>query len=132
MSPPNTVVWFELHVSDMARARAFYEGVFGQTLVPMDVPEGAGDLEMMAFPSDPPDSAPRYGACGALVRHPGVAAGGTGGTVVYFGCADCAVEAARVEAHGGTLMQGKTAIGPHGHFALARDTEGNVIGLHSM
>ena len=55
-----------------------------------------------------------------------------GGTVIYFGCKDCAAETARVATHGGTVVKEKTSIGEHGFIALARDTEGNVIGFHSM
>lgn len=33
MENRNVVGWFEIYVSDMARARAFYEAVFGQELV---------------------------------------------------------------------------------------------------
>ncbi|MGF1545803.1 MAG: VOC family protein [Thiotrichales bacterium] len=38
----------------------------------------------------------------------------------------------RAAANGGTLQQDKMAIGKHGFIALVKDTEGNVIGLHSM
>ena len=55
-----------------------------------------------------------------------------GGTLVYFNCADCAVEAGRVEAAGGKLHQAKMSIGDYGNIALAFDTEGNMFGLHSM
>ena len=55
-----------------------------------------------------------------------------GGTLVYFGCRDCAAEASRVVANGGTIVREKMSIGEHGHIVLARDTEGNMIGFHSM
>jgi predicted enzyme related to lactoylglutathione lyase len=61
----------------------------------------------------------------------GCAAGG-GGTLVYFNCGDCAVEASRVEAAGGRVYKEKFAIGEYGFIAIAADTEGNTIGLHSM
>ena len=57
---------------------------------------------------------------------------GTGGTLVYFGCKDCALESSRVVAHGGKLVRDKFSIGEHGFIALASDTEGNMIGFHSM
>jgi predicted enzyme related to lactoylglutathione lyase len=38
---------------------------------------------------------------------------------------------ARVEAAGGSVVQGKTDISPHGFVAIIRDTEGNLVGLHS-
>ena len=52
--------------------------------------------------------------------------------MVYFGCDDCAVEQARVEKAGGKVHQGKFSIGEYGHCALIVDTEGNMVGLHSM
>ena len=127
MTASNPVVWFEIYVDDLARARAFYESVLRLTLEPLPMPDGSGGLQMLAFPAtlDGP------GAGGALCRMEGVPAGG-GGTLVYFGCEDCAVEAGRVEAAGGRLQRGKMSIGEYGHIALAFDTEGNLFGLHSM
>lgn len=121
----NPVVWFEVYVADMARARRFYETVLGVVLTRLDDP--TGETEMWAFPGAPEQG----GASGALVRMDGVAPGG-GGTLVYFGCADCAVEAGRVAAAGGSVVRPKFAIGPYGHVALVTDTEGNLVGLHSM
>ena len=83
----NPIGWFEIHVQDMARARAFYETVFGQTLQPLPSP-GGEDMEMLAFPMQQGS----YGASGALVKMAGVPSGGNS-TLVYFACADCAVEA---------------------------------------
>lgn len=125
----NCVNWFELYVQDMPRARAFYEAVLGIGLEALNVPESpdAPGLEMWAFPGD----MERYGANGALVRMPG-APSGPGGTLVYFGCDDCATEAGRVEAAGGRIQRPKMSIGEYGHIVLAVDTEGNLFGLHSM
>jgi len=61
----------------------------------------------------------------------GVPSGGNG-TMVYFSCADCAVEAGRVAAQGGRIHREKMSIGEYGFIALAVDTEGNMFGLHSM
>ncbi|MFT3720972.1 VOC family protein [Pseudorhodoferax sp.] len=125
---PNPVVWFEIYVQDMARARRFYEAVLQCTLEPLPMPEGdAGGMEMLSFPMDM--AAP--GAGGMLVRMDGVSPGG-GGTLVYFGCEDCAVEQSRVEAAGGRIRKPKFSIGPYGFCALVVDTEGNCFGLHSM
>ncbi len=125
----NSVVWFEIYVQDMARAKAFYEAVFQCSLNPLPNPDGSAfpDMEMLAFPS----SMEHYGATGTLVKMPGCPSGG-GGTMVYFGCADCGVEAARAAASGGRIFRDKWSIGPHGFIALVNDTEGNLIGLHSM
>ena len=88
----NPVGWFEIYVEDMARAKAFYEAVLSHKLEKLDSP--TPDDEMWAFPM----SMDAAGASGALVRMKGVAAGG-GGTLVYFSCADCALEAGRVVLH---------------------------------
>lgn len=123
----NPVGWFEIYVHDMPRARAFYQGLLGVTLTRLESPDGDDSLEMWAFPMQ--DGS--YGASGALARMPGMSAGGNS-TLVYFSCADCAVEAARATPHGGRLEQPKTSLGPYGYMALVVDTEGNRIGLHSM
>ena len=125
---PNPVSWFEIYVKDMARAKAFYERVLHTKLSPLEMPESAGPGEMMTFPMT---DETRYGATGALVKMPDVPVGG-GGVMVYFECEDCAVEASRVESSGGEIIMDKFAIGPHGFCALAKDSEGNPFGLHSM
>jgi predicted enzyme related to lactoylglutathione lyase len=124
----NPVVWFEIYVQDMARARAFYEAVLGRPMSPLTVPASMTDsgLELVAFDGDPQQP----NACGALAKIPGMPSGGS--TLVYFGCEDCAVEAARVVPAGGSLHAEKFSIGDYGHIALAVDTEGNMFGLHSM
>lgn len=119
----NPVRWFEIYVQDMPRAKAFYEGVFGVALEKLS----GDDTEMWAFGMDPQ----KAGAGGALVRMPGCPSGG-GGTLVYFGCQDCAVEEGRVESFGGKVFRSKFSIGQYGFISLAVDTEGNMIGLHSL
>lgn len=121
----NAVGWFELYVNDLARARAFYTAVFKREMQDLPMPEG--DMQMCTFAS--PDDAP--GAAGALVKSPKMGPG-VGGTLVYFTCADCAEEAGRVKAAGGQVLQPKTSIGQYGFIAMVHDTEGNLIGLHSM
>jgi predicted enzyme related to lactoylglutathione lyase len=119
----NAVSWFEIYVQDMPRARAFYEKVFDRRLERLD----SGDIEMWAFHG----AMDKYGSGGALVRIPGVPSGGMG-TIVYFECEDCAVEGARVAGAGGRIHREKMSIGQYGFIVLAVDTEGNMIGLHSM
>lgn len=122
----NPFVWIEIYVTDMPRAVAFYEAVFGFTLETLDAPDGV-PVEMMAFPSTMKEP----GASGALCKMEGVSPGG-GGTLAYFACEDCAVEAGRVADAGGTVEREKTSLGAFGFMALAVDPEGNRIGLHSM
>ncbi|NWJ42575.1 MAG: VOC family protein [Geothrix sp.] len=121
----NPVAWFEIYVQDMARARAFYQAVFQVAFRQLSAP--LDELEMWAFPSD----MDRYGSAGTLVKMAGVPSGGMG-TLVYFHCEDCAVEEARVVPAGGRVHRPKMAIGEFGFISLLHDTEGNMIGLHSM
>ena len=120
------VGWFEIYVHDMARAKAFYEAVFGYTFEKLESPDPS--MELWAFPGPMDDG---HGASGALVRMKDGPTG-AGGTIVYFMCDDCAVEAGRVATSGGQLIQPKLALGEYGHAAMVTDTEGNMIGLHSM
>ena len=120
----NPVVWFEIYVQDMPRARAFYEKVLGLELQKLESPDDS--IEMWSFPMQ--QNGP--GAAGALCKMQGAPSGG--GTIVYFTSQDCAIEAGRVAGSGGTLMKPKFSIGPYGFIALAVDPEGNVFGLHSM
>lgn len=119
----NPVCWFEIYVQDMARAKAFYEGVFAQKLERLDNPE----VELWAFPMLPD----KVGAGGALVKMAGVDSG-KNSTLVYFACQDCAIEEARVAAHGGQIHKPKMSIGQYGFISLVIDSEGNMIGLYSQ
>ncbi|MEP6484069.1 MAG: VOC family protein [Rudaea sp.] len=119
----NPVGWFEIYVQDMPRARKFYESVFGSTFTRI----GGDNPEMWTFASD----METYGAGGALVHMPGFESGNNS-VIVYFTCDDCAVEAKRAVDSGGRMMKPKFAIGEYGFISLVFDTEGNMIGLHSM
>lgn len=121
----NPVGWFEIYVDDLARATNFYEAVLQKKITKLDAP--SGELEMMAFEMEKGAS----GATGALVKMPGVKAGGNS-TVVYFNSDDCAKEQSRVVAAGGKVMKPKFAIGQYGFITLVFDTEGNLFGVHSM
>ena len=57
----NPVVWFEIYVKDMDRAKGFYEAVFQVTLQSLGVP--SPEMEMWAFPGDQTG----YGTPGALI-----------------------------------------------------------------
>ncbi len=122
----NPIGWFEIYVDDMSRAKAFYESVFKVTLDKLDNETGI-EVEMWVFPCDMEN----YGATGALCKMSGVKAGGNS-TMVYFSCEDCATEASLAAANGGVLQVPKMDIGEHGFISVVSDTEGNMIGLHSM
>ena len=127
----NPVVHFEIYAQDIERAKEFYENVFEITLEKIQSPIPEVEMEMWSFPMDNEAPMTSYGAGGMLCKMEGFEPGG-GGTLVYFGCEDCAIQAARAAEFGGSIFQEKTSIGEHGFCALAKDTEGNLIGFHSM
>ncbi len=122
----NPVGWFEIYVSDMARAQTFYETVLNIQLGELGDPNDKR-IEMKSFPSD----MEKYGATGALVKMDGFPVGGNS-TLVYFSCDDCSVEESRIESAGGEVEKPKFSIGEYGYISLAVDTEGNMFGLHSL
>lgn len=124
----NAVGWFEIYVNDMSRAKNFYEGVFQKKLENLANPATIEqDIQMWAFSGD----MNKYGANGSLVKMPGFPAGQTS-VLIYFSCEDCAVEEKRVSEQGGKVEKPKFSIGQYGFISLVRDSEGNMIGLHSM
>lgn len=115
--------WFEIPVTDYARAKAFYEAVLGLSIQTMEM----GGTTMGMLSTDP------EAVGGALVQGEG-AVPSTQGTLVYLnGGDDLAAMLGRVEAAGGQVAVPKTEIGGgFGFFAHFIDTEGNKLGLHSM
>jgi predicted enzyme related to lactoylglutathione lyase len=133
----NPVVWFEIYVENMVRAKAFYEATLEVKLEIMPAPtkemSKKANMEMWSFPmpKDNETAMTTPGACGMLVKMEGYNPG-SGGTLVYFGCEDCSVTAARAAKNGGRICNEKMSIGEYGFIALIQDTESNMIGLHSM
>jgi uncharacterized protein len=119
----NPVRWFEIYVQDIDKAKAFYEGVLCHKLEKLDAP----GMDMWVFPMS--QSTP--GSSGALVKMEDAPSGGNS-VLIYFGCADCSVEASRVPTYGGRIHKEKMSIGQYGFIALAFDPDGNMFGLHSM
>ena len=121
--PHNPVIWFEIYVKDVNRAKKFYESVFEAKLDKINSP----GVEMWSFPMQ----MNQVGCAGSIVKMDGVQPGGNS-TIVYFACEDCAIEERRAIQHGGKILKAKTSIGEYGFMSLLHDTEGNLIGLHSM
>ena len=120
---PHALNWFEIPVTDFARAKAFYETVLGISIAPM-----AMGPTMMGMLSTDPEA-----VGGAIVQGEG-GVPSQNGTMVYLnGGDDLAPLLARVAQAGGQVVVPKTEIGNgFGFFAHFVDTEGNKVGLHSM
>ena len=122
----NAIGWFDIFVNDMDRAETFYRSVLQREFDTISDPTDSSVI-MKGFVTD----MECYGAGGALVKRPG-AEPVAGGTIVYFGVQDCAVEESRVEGAGGKVINPKMSIGEHGFVSVCMDTEGNLFGLSSM
>ena len=119
------VGWFEIPVTDMNRAKEFYDIVFDISIGIHDL----GGFLMGWFPNDPEKS----GATGSLVQHEMYKPSTTDGPLIYFSCKDVSNELSRVEGALGEILRPKSEIGNgHGFMALIKDTEGNRIALHSQ
>ena len=115
--------WFEISVSDLERAKRFYELTLGVTLERSDYAR----VPCAVFKRE----GGRDGVGGGLVQDPKRAAG-PGGSLVYLsatGKLDACLD--RVKEAGGSVIMPKTDIGEPGFIAILRDTEGNLVGLHS-
>ena len=120
----NILNWFEISVSDTARAKKFYEAVFS---IKMETTEMMG-MQMTMFPSADMNGK----VSGALVQSSMHKPSADGAVIYLNGNPDLAVALGKVEAAGGKVVMPKTAISPEvGHMAFFIDTEGNKIGLHS-
>jgi predicted enzyme related to lactoylglutathione lyase len=120
---PHAISWFEIPVTDFARAKAFYEALLGRPVEVMTMGPST-----MGFLSTSPD------AVGGAIVHGDGTAPSQSGTLVYLnGGDDLAAMLARVQPAGGAVAVPKTEIGNgFGFFAHFVDTEGNRVGLHSM
>lgn len=128
MKNENPVVWFEIYVNDLTRARKFYEEVFQLQFNEMPMPDTGETMKMLFFPNNMES---KNSASGALIEMQDVQAGGNS-TVVYFMSEDCSIEESRIVKAGGTVAKTKMSLGDYGFMVLAIDTEGNMIGIHSM
>ena len=123
--PHNVVGWFEIPVTDMERAIAFYEAVFEVKLDHRQM----GPVDMAMFPG----VEGKIGSGGSLVYSKGNYAPSKDGILIYFTAfsGDLTLELGRVEKAGGKILLPKTQISPEvGYMGLAMDTEGNRIAFH--
>ena len=118
------ISWFEIPALDLARARAFYDQIFGVSLQEW----ATGQVRMAVFPYD------RDHATGGCVQSGPGYTPSRDGAVLYLNAGD-SIDAVldRVPAAGGEVALPKTVL-PEGMGVYAHifDTEGNRVGLHAM
>jgi len=121
----NILNWFEISVSDMDRAKKFYETVFA---IELPVQEMMG-MHMAFFPAINMNGK----VSGALVQGPMHKPSAEGAVIYLNGNPDLNTSLEKVEHAGGHVVMPKTKINDEvGYMAFFTDTEGNKIGLHSQ
>jgi predicted enzyme related to lactoylglutathione lyase len=119
----NSLNWFEIPVTDLARATKFYETVFDLKLALMEMP----GMSSAMFPM-----APASGKVNGCLSKSAMHEPAKSGCVIYLNAnPDLATPLANVTKAGGTVDMPKTSIGPNGFMAFFIDTEGNRVGMHS-
>ncbi|HYK76950.1 MAG TPA: VOC family protein [Daejeonella sp.] len=125
----NLINWFEIPVSDMERAKKFYEPVLNAK-VQIDEQMAPG-LKMGFLQTEGMD---RKDIGGALVQGEGYKPG-TNNTLIYLNaneCGGCTEFLQRVEKAGGKVDHPSTQITPEiGYFGIFTDSEGNRLAVHS-
>lgn len=117
----NAAVYFEIPVTDMERAKKFYESVFSITLQ-RDTIDGN---EMCLFPLDNDAS----GISGALARGSAYKPSQEG-VIIYLATNDIRETLRKVLQSGGRELYPVTDNGDLGLVAEFEDSEGNRIALH--
>ena len=121
----NALNWFEIPVTDMARAKHFYQVVFGIHMEDTDMP----GMQMSMFPYEMNSGK----LSGALVKSD-YHRPSKDGVVVYLNAnPDMKEILERIETEHGEVVMPKTQISPEiGYMAFFIDSEGNRIALHSQ
>lgn len=124
----NSLNWFEIPVTDTARAKKFYETILDIEMMTQEM----NGVEMSFFPFDP--SMQSGNVSGALTYHKGGnIKPGADGPVIYLN-ANPSIQTviAKIEDAGGKVILPRTLINEQiGYMAFFMDTEGNRMALHA-
>lgn len=120
----NALNWFEISVSDISRAKKFYEAIFGIEMYQ----ENMMGMEMAYFPSDMGNGK----VSGAIVQSENHKPSMDGAKIYLNGNPDLDNALSKIEAAGGQILMPKTKISDEiGYMAFFIDSEGNNVALHS-
>lgn len=121
----NSLNWFEIPVTDMARAKHFYQTAFGIHMHEEEMMK----MTMAYFPGTPGNGK----ASGALVKSDFHKPSAEGSIIYLNANPDLADILQRIEAEGGKVVMPKTKITDEiGYMSFFIDTEGNQVALHSQ
>lgn len=126
-SETNILNWFEIPVSDLNRARKFYETILDiEMTLRID-----GEAEGAFFPYNPNVVQATSGRVTGVLSKSNRNSPSSNGTMVYINASpDIQLVLDKVEKAGGRIVVPKTVL-PFGPIAVIIDSEGNRIGLHA-
>lgn len=120
----NAINWFDIPVTDLERAKKFYETIF-------DIEMEAAGEEMVFFPRKPHTIMGLSGILsGSLLKKKDFNPGKDGPIIYLNASPSLQTVLDKVEKAGGKIVMNRTKI-PAGFVASCIDTEGNNIGLHA-
>jgi uncharacterized protein len=125
----NAITWFEIPVSDMKRAKKFYETVLDIQLVSA---KAEGDMEAMElFPRLPDVSMGRTDVVsGSLIKAGRLHPAGDGILIYLNANPEIDKAIAQIAPAGGKVILPKTK-NPAGYVCIFEDTEGNKMGIYA-
>ena len=124
----NRITHFEIQVDDFARAKKFYEGVFGWTIQKWE----GGNMEYWFIMTADKDSK-ELGINGGMLKRPAKTPPhecGVNAFVCTVVVENYDASAKKIEAAGGTVAMPKFAIPGMAWQGYFIDPEGNTFGLH--
>ena len=121
------VIFFEIPVDDLARAKGFYVSTFGWKV---------NEIPSMHYTQLGTVEADRMGVRG-IPKEVGAINGGmierdrelAQNPIIYISVKDIDKAAADIQKHGGKILKPKAPVGNFGFAAYFKDTEGNTVGL---
>lgn len=116
------VVHFEIPFDDGDRAREFYQGTFGWSMVPM--PEMGYTMVSTGPTGDQGPSEPGYIGGGMMQRSEP-----SQGPIITVDVDDIDATLAKIEEMGGKTVTPRQEVGDMGFTAYFNDPEGNLMGL---
>lgn len=120
-SHANPVCWFEIPVTDLSRAKIFYEATLQVEITETEM----GPNKMGWFPMEMGIS----GSAGTLIQGDGFTPSHDG-SLVYINVDKIDPTLAAIEGAGGKTLMPRVSIGDHGFIAHFEDSEGNRVALH--
>ncbi len=123
----NVVTWFEIPVSDIDRAKTFYETILGIEMVKRN----DGGNEAVFFPYNPNVVQATSGRVTGVLSKSANNTPSPTGTMVYINASpNIQTVLDKVTQAGGKIVAPKMQI-PAGYIAVIIDSEGNRVGLHA-